>query len=163
MNYYFWIKEKYFRINFSFADSLLSNPNIKLQDTFKRRSYGNIKIRVNPNINCQTNNCEAKKILKWIRNGKACMNNNCSLKFSELFETYEQKQVDTHLCSDAIYAITCGDFKHIALLSSDLDFSPVFFTAANQSKTKATLIKRTDRPNYWENNIKSSYVTIINY
>lgn len=163
LNYYFWIDDKYFRIKLAFANTLLMVPTVKIRDTFKRRSYGNIKIRPSRLRICSCQGCEAKNMIKWVRSGKACLKPGCSNSFSDFFETAEQKQVDTHITADAIYQILLEHEQYIGLISSDLDFSPIAIIAANQKYTQFAIIRRRGRPFYWENTTGHSNVAILEY
>ena len=155
----------YFKISYDFADNLLSKKDSNdIKNTFVTRKYGDIKIRVNPLINCENPNCQKKNVIKWVRSKKACTTIGCQISFSEAFVTREQKQIDIMIATDLIHLAYENKCENIGLISNDLDFTPSVFYACSVFYPKFIyIVKSKDRLFYWESSNNIRNLIVCNY
>lgn len=159
------------RVNLEFADGLLEPrgivfPRIRVARTYVTRSSAQTATRVNSApAQCESPLCELRRVRKWIGRKRACTAKNCSLQFSEAWARREQKQVDTHIASDLLFARTSThDYDALVVVSDDVDFLPCLATATRLKGRQIVGCMRFLVPvTYMDADLRSQNVVIVAY
>ncbi|SMO85454.1 hypothetical protein SAMN06266982_1265 [Propioniciclava tarda] len=125
------------RGDWELAHSLLSNPSIRFEDTWRRRaSVPRLRLAKSPQPDgCVSGGpqCPAAILRHITRAGsKTCPVVGCGVRSDEMFLTAEQKQVDTMMTADLL-DIARLEQNRVVCVSDDTDFVPGLVAASHAS------------------------------
>jgi hypothetical protein len=125
------------RGDWELAHSLLSNPTVRFEDTWRRRaSVPRLRLSRSP----QPEGCASDRtqcpasILRQITRSSArtCPADGCAVRSGDMFLTAEQKQVDTMMTADLL-EVARDPNSLVLCVSDDTDFVPGLVAASHAS------------------------------
>lgn len=109
------------------ALSLLARPGFALDQTHRKRR-GLPRVRYAPSLDrawCkERDNCPAITMYKYSRADRPCSHDDCAECTTSMFETYEQKMVDSMIVSDSLFAASSSRWGVVAYATTDTDMIP---------------------------------------
>lgn len=123
-------RKKSYRILMEAVDYLLFESNTILTKTQQQKE---IKLRITQDVleKCQKKEvCTTKVVADWQRTGCS----GCQVQHFDLLKRKCQKNVDTALVADLIFAASNNDYDVIIVVSSDYDMVPGILFAGIQNK-----------------------------
>lgn len=137
------IRKRVIRGSVELARSLISDPSVIFDDTYRRRtSPPRLRLSGSPPMGCaEDDTCPAKILMSFTKGpGRTCPSAVCSVSSASAFVVHEQKMVDTMLTCDLMQGAQDAEVVAIFIVSDDTDFIPPLVASAKLCRGEISLL-----------------------